>query len=101
MATQRRIAIAAGGTAGHVYPALALADAYRRIFPDTELLFVGTLRGLETRLIPAHGYELETIRGAPLVGAGLGGKIRSLANLLVGTAQARRLFKDKIGRAHV
>ena len=94
MATQRRIAIAAGGTAGHVYPALALADTYRRIFPETELLFIGTVSGFESRLIPARGYRLEIISGGPLLGEGVGGKIRSLARLLVGTAQARRLFKD-------
>ena len=93
MATQRRIAIAAGGTAGHVYPALVTADTYRRIFPDTELLFIGTLRGLESRLIPAHGYRLKIIRGGPLLGEGVGGKIRSLGKSLAGAAQARRLLR--------
>jgi UDP-N-acetylglucosamine--N-acetylmuramyl-(pentapeptide) pyrophosphoryl-undecaprenol N-acetylglucosamine transferase len=95
MATPRRIAIAAGGTAGHVYPALALADQYRRLFPETEFLFIGTANGLESRLIPARGYPVEIIRGGPLIGEGVGGKIRSLGNSLVGAAQARRLFKAK------
>jgi len=95
MATQRRIAIAAGGTAGHVYPALALADAYHRIFPETEFLFIGTASGLESRLIPAHGYHLELIQGGPLLGEGVGGKIRALGSMAAGTAQARQLFKTK------
>jgi UDP-N-acetylglucosamine--N-acetylmuramyl-(pentapeptide) pyrophosphoryl-undecaprenol N-acetylglucosamine transferase len=95
MATQRRIAIAAGGTAGHVYPALATADAYREAFPDTEILFIGSPHGLESRLVPARGYDLEIICGAPLVGAGAGGKIRALTNLAIGTGEARRLLKAR------
>jgi UDP-N-acetylglucosamine--N-acetylmuramyl-(pentapeptide) pyrophosphoryl-undecaprenol N-acetylglucosamine transferase len=95
MATQRRIAIAAGGTAGHVYPALATADAYRETFPDTEILFIGSPNGLESRLVPTRGYDLEIIRGAPLVGEGAGGKIRALASLAIGTVEARRLLKAR------
>ena len=95
MAPQRRIAIAAGGTAGHVYPALALAEAYRRVAPQTEILFIGTANGLESRLVPACGYRLELIAGAPLLGEGVGGKIRSLGKSLAGMAQARRLLKKE------
>ncbi|HEX9444941.1 MAG TPA: glycosyltransferase, partial [Candidatus Binatia bacterium] len=47
--------MACGGTAGHVYPALALADAYRETFPDTEILFIGAPGGMESSLVPARG----------------------------------------------
>ena len=58
--------LAGGGTAGHVEPALATADALRRLEPDCELALLGTERGLETRLVPARGYPLELIDPVPL-----------------------------------
>jgi UDP-N-acetylglucosamine--N-acetylmuramyl-(pentapeptide) pyrophosphoryl-undecaprenol N-acetylglucosamine transferase len=61
-----RVLLAGGGTAGHVEPALATADALRRLDPDCELALLGTERGLETRLVPARGYRLELIDPVPL-----------------------------------
>src|SRR5262245_39340661 len=89
----RRIAIVGGGTAGHVYPALAIADAYRRVCAPVDVLFIGTPVGFEGRLVPAYGYRLQTIRGTPLVGTGIQGKLRALGTLSVGMAQARRLLR--------
>lgn len=53
-----RIVIAGGGTGGHLYPGLALAEKFREIVPNTKVVFVGTDRGLETRVVPEQGYEL-------------------------------------------
>lgn len=61
-----RVVLAGGGTAGHIEPALALADALRRVEPDTRILCLGTERGLETRLVPLRGYELGEIPAVPL-----------------------------------
>ncbi len=61
-----RVVLAGGGSAGHISPALALADALRRADPAIELTFLGTERGLETRLVPQRGYELATIPPVPL-----------------------------------
>src|ERR1700684_4470820 len=61
-----RVLLAGGGSAGHIEPALALADALRRIGPGTEVTCLGTERGLETRLIPLRGYPLELIPAVPL-----------------------------------
>ncbi|MFL1376913.1 MULTISPECIES: undecaprenyldiphospho-muramoylpentapeptide beta-N-acetylglucosaminyltransferase [unclassified Nocardiopsis] len=61
-----RVALAGGGTAGHIEPALSLADALRRLDPTTEILCLGTERGLETRLVPMRGYELGLIPAVPL-----------------------------------
>ncbi|RKS09845.1 UDP-N-acetylglucosamine-N-acetylmuramylpentapeptide N-acetylglucosamine transferase [Nocardiopsis sp. Huas11] len=61
-----RVALAGGGTAGHIEPALSLADALRRLEPSTEILCLGTERGLETRLVPMRGYELGLIPAVPL-----------------------------------
>ena len=61
-----RVVLAGGGTAGHIQPALALADALRRDDPTIGITCLGTERGLETRLVPARGYELALIPAVPL-----------------------------------
>ena len=61
-----RVLLAGGGSAGHIEPALALADAVRRIDPGAEVTCLGTERGLETRLIPLRGYPLELIPAVPM-----------------------------------
>jgi UDP-N-acetylglucosamine--N-acetylmuramyl-(pentapeptide) pyrophosphoryl-undecaprenol N-acetylglucosamine transferase len=58
--------IAGGGTAGHIEPALALADAVRRIRPDARIVALGTERGLEKSIIPGRGYPLEMIPPVPM-----------------------------------
>jgi len=60
------VVIAGGGTGGHIEPALALADAVRRIDQDATVTALGTERGLETTVIPARGYPLELIPPVPL-----------------------------------
>lgn len=64
--TGRRIALAGGGTGGHIEPMLAVADALRASDPDSRLTCLGTARGLEVQLVPARGYELELIPPVPL-----------------------------------
>jgi UDP-N-acetylglucosamine--N-acetylmuramyl-(pentapeptide) pyrophosphoryl-undecaprenol N-acetylglucosamine transferase len=56
-----RVVFAGGGTGGHVFPALAIADALRTRAPHAEYLFVGTATGVEARVIPAAGYRFETL----------------------------------------
>ncbi|GAA3077425.1 undecaprenyldiphospho-muramoylpentapeptide beta-N-acetylglucosaminyltransferase [Pseudonocardia yunnanensis] len=60
------VVVAGGGTAGHIEPALALADAVRRLRPDARITALGTERGLDTALIPARGYPLELIPPVPM-----------------------------------
>jgi UDP-N-acetylglucosamine--N-acetylmuramyl-(pentapeptide) pyrophosphoryl-undecaprenol N-acetylglucosamine transferase len=61
-----RVVLAGGGSAGHIEPALAVADALRQAQPDVEVTCLGTERGLETRLIPLRGYPLELIPAVPM-----------------------------------
>jgi UDP-N-acetylglucosamine--N-acetylmuramyl-(pentapeptide) pyrophosphoryl-undecaprenol N-acetylglucosamine transferase len=61
-----RVVLAGGGTAGHIEPALALADALRQADPRAMIICLGTERGLETRLVPMRGYELALIPAVPL-----------------------------------
>ncbi|SRR5581483_6983295 len=91
---QRRVAIACGGTAGHIHPALAVADAYREAHPDTDILFIGTPVGLESTLVPARAYRLEMIPGQPLAGEPFSGKLRAIGSLIAGIAAARRLLVE-------
>jgi len=76
-----RIAFAGGGTGGHIFPALALAREFERHDPRAEIVFFGTRRGLDTKLIPGHGYQLHLIEVEALKGRGMKGILRSLAKL--------------------
>lgn len=61
-----KVVLAGGGTAGHIEPALATADAVRRADPGAQVTLLGTERGLETRLVPERGYQLALIPPVPL-----------------------------------
>ena len=73
-----RVLIAAGGTGGHIYPGIAVAKEIMRRDRSSTVRFVGTARGLETRLVPNAGFELSLIESAGLVNMGLGQRLRGL-----------------------
>ena len=64
--TAPRVVVAGGHSAGHIEPAMNFADALRRLEPAAEVTALGTVRGLDTTLVPARGYPLELIPPAPL-----------------------------------
>ena len=66
MSRPLNVVLAGGGTAGHIEPMLALADALRRRQEDIRITCLGTARGMETRLVPARGYDLRLIPPVPL-----------------------------------
>lgn len=88
-----RVIIAGGGTGGHLYPGIALAWELLRMRPGSEVLFVGTERGLEARVIPREGFALATIRVRGLVGRGVIRATASLARLPLGLADAWSIVK--------
>ncbi|MFJ8644767.1 UDP-N-acetylglucosamine--N-acetylmuramyl-(pentapeptide) pyrophosphoryl-undecaprenol N-acetylglucosamine transferase [Streptomyces sp. NPDC093546] len=95
MRTPLSVVIGAGGTGGHIYPGLALADALRRAVPEAVISFVGTTRGLEGELIPAAGHRLRTVDMIPFDPA-LGAKRYLLpAALLRSGAQVRALLREQ------
>ncbi|MBA4158900.1 MAG: glycosyltransferase, partial [Gemmatimonadetes bacterium] len=61
-----RVLFAGGGTGGHLYPALALAEALRRRDADTEVFFVGALRGVEARVLPERGVPHKLLPFEPI-----------------------------------
>jgi len=65
-----KLLIAGGGTGGHVFPALAIAREWMSREGERQVVFVGTQRGIEARLVPEAGFALETIRSAGLKGIG-------------------------------
>jgi len=75
-----RLLVAGGGTGGHLYPGIALAEEIVRR-GGGEVLFVGTSRGIETRAVPAAGFRLETLRVSGLKRMGLLGTLRGLLRL--------------------
>ncbi len=83
-----RIVIAGGGTGGHLYPGIALAHEFMRLRPGSSVLFVGTERGLEARVVPREGFALATIRVRGIVGRGVWQAAASLARLPAALGQA-------------
>lgn len=94
------VLVAGGGTGGHVYPGLAVADAVRVERPGTRVVFVGTGRGIEKKVIPERGDTLELLDVRPLRGGGLGGfvkgALRALAVMPEARALVRRLAPDVV-----
>lgn len=88
-----RVLIAAGGTGGHIFPGLAVARELQRRDPEVAILFVGTARGLETRVVPGEGFPLELIDVAGLKRVGVTRALRSLAQLPRSLWQARALIR--------
>ena len=75
--------IAGGGTGGHVIPALAIGRELRDRH-GAEVRFVGTARGLETKLVPEAGFPLELVRSGQLKGVSLATRARTMVDLPLG-----------------
>jgi UDP-N-acetylglucosamine--N-acetylmuramyl-(pentapeptide) pyrophosphoryl-undecaprenol N-acetylglucosamine transferase len=84
--------IAGGGTGGHIYPAIAIAQEFLARDASRRVVFVGTERGLEKTIVPKAGFPLELISVGGLKGKSLGQSIKSLARLPLGVVQAWRLI---------
>jgi UDP-N-acetylglucosamine--N-acetylmuramyl-(pentapeptide) pyrophosphoryl-undecaprenol N-acetylglucosamine transferase len=91
-----KVLLAGGGSAGHIEPALALADALRRIDPGAEISCLGTERGLETRLIPLRGYPLELIPAVPMPRS-VTPKLLTVPGRLAGAVSAAAAVLDRTG----
>ena len=89
-----RVIVAAAGTAGHINPGLAIANKIKQEEPDSEIIFIGTTRGLENDLVPRAGYGLKTIEAYGL------SKQISIANFkkmwatLMATGKAKKIIKE-------
>jgi UDP-N-acetylglucosamine--N-acetylmuramyl-(pentapeptide) pyrophosphoryl-undecaprenol N-acetylglucosamine transferase len=91
--TRGTLLFAGGGTGGHVYPMIAVAEAVRRLAPAVRIVFVGTERGIEARAVPKGGYELELMRVLPLRGAGVLGFVRGVGRAVMALGDGRGLVR--------
>ncbi len=88
-----RIVIAGGGTGGHLYPGLAIAEAIRELYPSAQVLFVGGDR-IESRVVPQEGWAFRRISSKGLPRRPNAAALGSLAANALGTAQALRLLRE-------
>jgi UDP-N-acetylglucosamine--N-acetylmuramyl-(pentapeptide) pyrophosphoryl-undecaprenol N-acetylglucosamine transferase len=88
-----RIIIAGGGTGGHVIPALAIAQQLKKQFA-AEILFIGTARGIETRLVPQAGFPLELIQVGALKNVSLMTRVKTMFDLPRAIAASSRMLSE-------
>ena len=89
-----KVLIAAGGTGGHIFPGIAVAKEILRRDEASEVLFVGTARGLETKIVPDNGFQLSLIHSAGLKNVGIAGKLKGLSILPKSFLEARQIIRQ-------
>jgi UDP-N-acetylglucosamine--N-acetylmuramyl-(pentapeptide) pyrophosphoryl-undecaprenol N-acetylglucosamine transferase len=88
-----RILVAGGGTGGHIIPALAVAHELV-VRHGAEVLFVGTARGLEIRLVPEAGFRLRLIKVSPLKNVSLATRLKTVMQLPLSISECRRIIRE-------
>jgi UDP-N-acetylglucosamine--N-acetylmuramyl-(pentapeptide) pyrophosphoryl-undecaprenol N-acetylglucosamine transferase len=92
--TLKRVVVAGGGTGGHLYPALALTEELKERYPHIEVAFLGSDRGIESRVIPKEGYPLRIIDVEGFVGKPFFKKLRALWKLTKAINQSYRYLQE-------
>ena len=82
-----------GGTGGHIYPAIAIADKIKENDPDAEILFIGTKQGMENRLVPSAGYEIKGIHASGISRKNPIKNVKTAADLVIGEVEASKIIK--------
>jgi UDP-N-acetylglucosamine--N-acetylmuramyl-(pentapeptide) pyrophosphoryl-undecaprenol N-acetylglucosamine transferase len=93
--TPLRVVIAGGGTGGHLYPGIAIAREILARRPDGVVTFAGTARGIETKVVPREGFELDLLRSAGLKGRSAAGALRGIALLPASALDAWRILSRR------
>lgn len=89
-----KIVIAGGGTGGHVFPGIALAQSLKHLSARHEVLFIGTQRGIESRVVPQAGFELKTIEISGLKGRGLTKTLQALTQLPLSILESIKILRQ-------
>ncbi len=89
-----KLLIAGGGTGGHVFPALAIAEELKSRDEKHEVLFVGTESGFEAKIIPQKNFPLKTIPRTPLVGLSLKDKFKSLVKIPQALTHSKKIIEE-------
>ena len=88
-----KLLIAGGGTGGHLFPAIAIAREFMKADKKNEVLFVGTKRGIENKVLIKEGFNLLNINVQPIAGKGIFGKVKALTTLPLSIVQSIILLK--------
>ena len=89
-----RVILSGGGTGGHIYPAISIANKIKEGYPDADILFIGTKGGMESNIVPKEGYPMRFITVNYLKRKLSLHNIKSAVVLLKGISEARKIIKD-------
>ncbi len=95
MAPALRVVIAGGGTGGHLFPGIAVARELQSRYPDAQVSFAGTARGIEARVIPREGFPLDLIRSGGVKGKSLFDRVRGALLVPLGLADGWRIVSAR------
>ncbi|HKZ56085.1 MAG TPA: glycosyltransferase, partial [Thermodesulfovibrionales bacterium] len=89
-----RVIIAGGGTGGHLFPGLAIAEELKSRDKKTEVIFVGTEYGIEAKVVPREGYPIKFLRAEGMVGVSPVKKMRAIAKMFVSTFDSYKIIQN-------
>lgn len=89
-----RVLMTGGGTGGHIYPAIAIADKIKEKNPDAEIIFAGTEKGLEKTLVPKNGYDIKYITVSGFDRKNMLKNVKTAFDLAKGMAQSKKLIRE-------
>ncbi|MEA4989075.1 MAG: undecaprenyldiphospho-muramoylpentapeptide beta-N-acetylglucosaminyltransferase [Anaerovorax sp.] len=89
-----RVIMTGGGTGGHIYPAIAIADKIKRRNPDAEIIFVGTRHGMEKELVPKNGYEIQFITVSGFHRKKIWKNVKTIMDFAKGNREAKQILKE-------
>ena len=89
-----KVIIAAAGTGGHINPGIAIANKIMKEEPNSEIIFIGTKRGLETKLVPRAGYELKTIESYGISRSFSVKNIKRLLKTIGSIGESKKIIKE-------
>lgn len=89
-----RVIMTGGGTGGHIYPAIAIAEKIKEKRPEAEILFVGTKKGLEKDLVPQNGYPIKFITVSGFNRKNMFKNVKVIKDLLKGSREAKKIIKE-------
>ena len=89
-----KLIIAGGGTGGHIFPAMAIAEEFKDRDKDSDILFVGAGGGMEGRILPEAGWPVRFITAGSVKGKGLAGKVEGLIKTIAGAVQSVGIIRS-------
>lgn len=89
-----RVIMTCGGTGGHIYPALAIADTIKSHNPEAEIMFVGTMKGMENTIVPSNGYPIKQVPASGIKRKQIWKNVKTLKDAVQGYSKAKKIIKD-------